>query len=1150
MTKKPLFWLCLSIASLLCLLFSWQFFASAFPFYNADISMSREAAEAAAKERVTRLQLAPRDARAAVRFSSDDATQNFIELEGGGKEAFVAMLQNDVYAALRWEVRFYREKDASLTTLFFSPQGKPLGFVRHLAEKETGPALSAAQARQLAEQAARRDWGLDISAQNNPYRATEESFNTLPNGRVDHLFIYERFDQKLGKNGEGRVQLALAVAGDQFVKLHYSVKIPSSFERRFAQMRASNTTISFTANLAVGVLYVFGGCLVGLMLLQRLHFVVSRPAVIFAGVIALLQGAAALNQLPLSWFHYDTALSSSTFIWQQVGIALMVFLFTWVMLALSFIAAEGLTRKAFGEQPQLWRVWQAGAGNSDAILGRTVAGYLWVGFDLAFIALFYYGTQQYLGWWSPLSSLVDPNILATPMPWLPPVANALQAGVWEECLFRAVPLAGAALIGDFLQRRYAGHWLAKFGGRNRWLLFALILQALIFGAAHATYAQQPAYARPVELFLPALVWGVVYLRFGLLPGIIFHFVFDLLLMAMPLFATQAPGLGWDRAIVIVCGAMPLLMVLWARWRAGKWQALPSDFLNSAWQAPSQLVLTKPHIIEAKIDSTQERQVWLHTRRVLPVLGVLGALLWYQLQSFSTDSLPFYLPRAQAEQAADLALQQRGIKLDDQWQRFSHASRPHNEANDFVWREGGRDAYAKLMGSYLPPVAWKVRYLRLHGDVAERAEEWQVQVENGVDGRAGKVSAPHIRYIEHRLPEARPGKSLNVAEARSLAHGVLVERFKLPVASLREIAAEEIKRPHRKDWRFSYSDAAHYPLSKGEARLQIDIAGDEVVFAGRSVHVPEEWQRSERERAVVLQVVKGLAMLSILTLGISIIVIVFKRAFVSGGQYSLNRGVFIKVTGVMFVLEMLMKANTWQSIGMEINTTAPLTSQLWMQGGMLLFGWLFLALLIGLFASLAMLLAMHNKLGIDDWRKLIAPGIALACVLAGLAAAIAQLSSHAAPIHANFNAVNQVFPLLGAILQGASSTLIKLALFSVALILLQEFSDGFRTRRVLTLLFFIPLGFASNMDNAHLGLFLLQSLLSSAVFMLTYVTIARYEGKVLLFALLPSIFAQINHAVSAQSPDTAWYALLYVAAVLVTAAVWMMVWERKRHAPSA
>ena len=34
---------------------------------------------------------------------------------------------------------------------------------------------------------------------------------------------------------------------------------------------------------------------------------------------------------------------------------------------------------------------------------------------------------------------------------------------------------------------------------------------------------------------------------------------------------------------------------------------------------------------------------------------------------------------------------------------------------------------------------------------------------------------------------------------------------------------------------------------GQARVAVNVAGDEVVSAGRYVHVPEAWQRAERER---------------------------------------------------------------------------------------------------------------------------------------------------------------------------------------------------------------------------------------------------------------------------------------------------------------
>jgi len=105
MTKKPLFWIVISIASALSFVFSAHFFTRAFPTLDVPISMSRDAALIAAKQRAAALKLAPADAQTAVRFHNDGDTQNFIELEGGGRDAFTALLANDIYQTLQWEVR-------------------------------------------------------------------------------------------------------------------------------------------------------------------------------------------------------------------------------------------------------------------------------------------------------------------------------------------------------------------------------------------------------------------------------------------------------------------------------------------------------------------------------------------------------------------------------------------------------------------------------------------------------------------------------------------------------------------------------------------------------------------------------------------------------------------------------------------------------------------------------------------------------------------------------------------------------------------------------------------------------------------------------------------------------------------------------------
>ena len=220
---------------------------------------------------------------------------------------------------------------------------------------------------------------------------------------------------------------------------------------------------------------------------------------------------------------------------------------------------------------QLWKLWSPETTSSYSVLGRTLGGYLIVGFDFAFVVAIYFVTTRHFGWWTPSDALFEPNLLATYLPWLSGVAQSLQAGFWEECLFRAVPLAGAALIGQ------------RLGKRNLCIVIAFVLQALVFGAGHANYPSQPAYARLVELIIPSFVFGGIYLTYGLLTSIISHFVFDVVWFSLPLFISTAKGIWIDRAMVILLTLTPLWVVLRARLKKGAWGTVPEEAYNSAWK---------------------------------------------------------------------------------------------------------------------------------------------------------------------------------------------------------------------------------------------------------------------------------------------------------------------------------------------------------------------------------------------------------------------------------------------------------------------------------------------------------------------------------------------------------------------------------------
>ena len=65
------------------------------------------------------------------------------------------------------------------------------------------------------------------------------------------------------------------------------------------------------------------------------------------------------------------------------------------------------------------------------------------------------------------------------------------------------------------------------------------------------------------------------MRYGLLPSIITHYLFDLSLFALPLFTSTAAGAHIDQAAVILCGLAPLGIAVWGVLRQRGVSELPA-----------------------------------------------------------------------------------------------------------------------------------------------------------------------------------------------------------------------------------------------------------------------------------------------------------------------------------------------------------------------------------------------------------------------------------------------------------------------------------------------------------------------------------------------------------------------------------------------
>jgi len=827
--KKSFFWTIITALVITSGVFTHRYFTKSYPIISLSISMDREQALKKAELLSAQHAWLPVNPRHAVEFKHDQLLHYFIELECGGKEAFSNLLQTKEYEPYQWHVRLFQEKKTHETSLFFTPDGTPYGFATKLPETEIKPTLTTQAARELAQTVATEEWNVCFDS----YKEIEASKDLKPCGRLDHSFVYERTDVSLG--AEGKYRLKLLVCGDMVTEVNRFVFIPETFKRRFQEMRSSNTTVLTFGTLGLQLLYIFAGCLIAGFFFLRKRYLLIKPAFYWASFFGFMMLASTINELPHAWISYDTATSASSFLFSYILKAFSFAAFTTIFFTTIFSVAITWDQLAFPSRLTFWKLWSPTVGSSFAVLGRTLGGYAFFVLFLGIMTATYLLLTQVFHWWCPADTLVDPNILATYAPWITPFSLAASAGFFEEVLFRALPIAACTVLGRYYNREKTGIFLG------------FIIQALIFAACHASYPQYPGYFRLIELLLPSCIFGALYLYFGLLPGILGHFFYDLFFMSLPIFATNFQQAFLSKSILISIFLFPLLMVLYRRYKKGNWYNITEQNYNSA-------ILPVIPVTSDINDSTQtvayDNQTTLThlrfpnaTKKILLTTGTIGLGLWIWCTPFTPTTPPLKIRKEEALSLADDAFAQQEVPTPEGfiWQPYFSIQNTPNQQELFVWRTEGKEKYQELSGSYLIPLSWKINYLSFSGNLTDRALEFV-----SVIGPDGTVLINNLI-----LPESFDGAFLQEGKARGIALEAIQNKHGIAPLDLKEISATPQERPHRKDWIFTFQDKKVIFSGEGEGRIQVTILGDKVTKIDRFVFVPETWLRDQQQTDLYL-----------------------------------------------------------------------------------------------------------------------------------------------------------------------------------------------------------------------------------------------------------------------------------------------------------
>lgn len=779
----------------LCAVYVRTNYARAFPQASLELTVSKTRITERASEFARQQGWSTAGFRNITVFDPDDNARLYLERELGLDEA--NRLMRSRVSVWRWRVRWFRPPEREEFVVYLSPEGAIAGFNHVIAEAAAGARLSPAEARDMATRFA-------ASRTSQPLRLVEDHLEQKPN-RYDYSFTWE--DEGFHAKA-ATYRRTVVVQGDRIGRYSEFLYIPEAWTREFAAMRSRNDLYAAIAQ-ACWIPLILAAIITGIRALRR-HAVPWRPLMLIAAVVGGLVVINHLNSLPFLIDEFPTSSPYSQTLFLLLLQALGAGVGTFFYVSIAAVAGEPLYAATRPGGLTLRNAFTRRGLASRDFFRASIAGYGLAGAHLAFLVAFYLIGRRF-GVWSP-QDVEYSDMLATPLPWIYPVAIACMAASAEEFWFRlfAIPL---------LRRVLKQTWMA------------VIIPAFVWGFLHANYPQEPAWIRGVEVGLIGIAAGVVMLRFGIVATLIWHYTIDALLIGIFLFEAQSWYFrlsGWILAAAI--GA-PLIVSAALYRRNGGFVLIeaPAPQPAAAGRLPEQP--SAPPV----------RPLWpawrLYTAAVIALaIGIVARPVEFG------DWNRIRITREQAEVIARQAIPNPGS-----WRVATNFIANLNPAEfEYVRRIAGISAAQKAVRDHQLSAVWRVRFFH-----PLNKEEWIVYVAQ--DGRVART--------DHLLDERAPGANLTADQARQIAERALAN------PNLVLVDSNQQKRDRRTDYSFTYEDPSFH-IGEARARVSIEIQGDEPSNLRRFIKLPEAWLRdfeSPSVRKLIVPAMIGAAFVPMLVL---------------------------------------------------------------------------------------------------------------------------------------------------------------------------------------------------------------------------------------------------------------------------------------------
>jgi hypothetical protein len=867
---------CLLVIGLLGLLSYFSKCDSVFPSASIDLKLSRRLITEKAEAWAQQLSYPPEAAVKSTTFSYDETAKTFLEYELGLTEANVLMKEQ--IPVWRWTTRFCRPLRLEDCSIYLSPDGKLVACDHAIENDKELPTVNHKEALALAQSFVESQAKLSLAS----YKQIEDGSISQPR-RTDHFFTWQ---ENLKQFKGAKLRIYVYVAGNQVTIFNHYLHVPQSWTRKFSKLRSYNQALGdiasiFYAALNVATFFAFLWAFTSGLLRWRLALFVS----LFMALVTL---GESINSLPQAIQSYTTTMSFNGYLMDTYVSAFSSAINEFMQMFLLVGSSEALYRVFWPKALALEHLFSIRGLATRQVLDGCLAGYGLFGTHLGFI-VFYYLFGRQVGLWAPLE-IHNVDTLSASLPFFSAMYVGISAAVSEELTYRVLGMSIAQkLVGNF--------WLAN------------LIQAAAWAFMHSNYAQEPPYARGLELTIVGLFYGFILRRFGLIACIISHYVFDCFLGVAPLLFSPV----WSLKVTGLATISPFIVVgifSYIAIRRGR-----NEIAANETALANETVKADPSF--AHVEDVLPKSAYVYAplskrkRIALILIGTIACLIQfcYYFPCIG-QKVNLNCTRDQAIEIARRYLIANDIKPEGHYE-VAYLTRGWNaQAIQYAYEKVRFKRTEELAEAVAHPLIWRVRFFR----ILDPTEYIVI-----LDPKGRPLS------LACSLAEDAEGGNLSKDSAlKAVSNYLEREHAEVEPTTLKD--ASEARRSRRTDWSFTF-ESPKYDIADAPFKVVCGTVGNLVSGYDDDWQIPDKWLFDRAKRTSKDQFASYLMIA--LNVVFSAAVIWWIRGLARTGTIRWRPAIFLAL--IMALLLIPEALNTWPQLFTSYSTDSPLSSYLIGQG---------------------------------------------------------------------------------------------------------------------------------------------------------------------------------------------------------------------------